>query len=113
MTKDLFYDWFVELFIPNCGKERPVILLLDNHDSHLSTKVIDAAKANQVEACVNSSSTPNACMHNMQGIELFVLALHHFALSLQFALITFNHYILFVGDCVYISLSIYRHIFDV
>ena len=48
MDKELFYEWFVKLFIPNCGKQRPVALLMDNHDSHLSTKVIDAARENEV-----------------------------------------------------------------
>ena len=50
MDKHLFHQWFVSvsIFIPNCGKERPVMLLLDNHDSHLSSKVIEEAKANEV-----------------------------------------------------------------
>ena len=48
MDKYLFHQWFSKIFIPNCGRERPVVLLLDNHDSHLSTQVIDEAKANEV-----------------------------------------------------------------
>ena len=51
MDKELFQDWFEKVFLPNCGRERPVILLLDNHDSHLSSKVIDLAREKQV--CMN------------------------------------------------------------
>ena len=32
----------------HCGSERPVALLLDNHDSHYSLKVIEMARENQV-----------------------------------------------------------------
>ena len=48
MDKELFLEWFQKLFLPNCGRERPVMLLLDNHDSHLSSTVIDIARENEV-----------------------------------------------------------------
>ena len=48
MDKDLFKSWFKDLFLPNCGRERPIILLLDNHDSHYSYDVLQMAKENEV-----------------------------------------------------------------
>ena len=51
MDKKLFHEWFEKLFLPNCGQERSVLLLLDNHDSHLSSKVNDLAREKQV--CIN------------------------------------------------------------
>ena len=48
MEKDLFRDWFIKIFIPNCGRSRPILLLLDNHDSHYSYEVLKLAKENEV-----------------------------------------------------------------
>ena len=51
MDKHLFTEWFKRIFLRNCGSERPVLLLLDNHDSHLSYEVLDLAMKNQVKNC--------------------------------------------------------------
>ena len=48
VDRELFEVWFQKLFMMNCGAERPVVLLLDNHDSHYSLKVIEMARANEV-----------------------------------------------------------------
>ena len=48
MDRQLFELWFEKVFLKNCGTKRPVILLLDNHDSHYSLKVIEMAIENQV-----------------------------------------------------------------
>ncbi len=49
ITSELFYKWFNEVFLSNCGNKRPCLLILDNHTSHLSPKVIDAARENGVD----------------------------------------------------------------
>jgi hypothetical protein len=48
MDGELFTSWFKNLFLPNCGKQRPVLLVMDIHDSHISIDVIELARANQV-----------------------------------------------------------------
>jgi hypothetical protein len=40
MDSDLFFKWFRDTFIPHCGSARPVLLLFDNHESHISIEVI-------------------------------------------------------------------------
>ncbi|KAH3864822.1 hypothetical protein DPMN_027850 [Dreissena polymorpha] len=35
-------------FLPHCGRSRPVVLIMDNHDADISLPVIDAARANNV-----------------------------------------------------------------
>ena len=37
---NLFFKWFRDTFIPHCGSARPVLLLFDNHESHISIEVI-------------------------------------------------------------------------
>lgn len=44
---ELFVTYFHNLFISNFGQERPVPLLMDNLDSHMSLLVVDLARANQ------------------------------------------------------------------
>ena len=50
MDKQLFKQWFEKFFLKACGPERPVLLLLDNHDSHLSY-VLDMTMRNEVVIC--------------------------------------------------------------
>ena len=51
VDRELFEVWFEKVFMVHCGSERPVALLLDNHDSHYSLKVIEMARENQVWQC--------------------------------------------------------------
>jgi hypothetical protein len=48
MTKPLFEQWFRLVFIPNVGEDRPVLLLMDNDGSHISTAVFNLATEHQV-----------------------------------------------------------------
>ena len=41
--------WFEKSFLPNIGKERPQILILDGHDSHNFIELISSAIENQIE----------------------------------------------------------------
>ncbi|CAC5426583.1 unnamed protein product [Mytilus coruscus] len=49
ITRGLFEDWFSRTYLPNIGMRRPNLLVLDNHSSHLSLKVIDMAIENDIE----------------------------------------------------------------
>ena len=49
ISRELFVQW-LKHFIHHTreSKERPVLLLMDNHDSHISIEAIDIAKGNGV-----------------------------------------------------------------
>jgi hypothetical protein len=49
MNSDLFFKWFRDTFIPHCGSAHPVLLVLHNHESHISIEVIQLARANRIE----------------------------------------------------------------
>jgi hypothetical protein len=49
MNSDLFFKWFRDTFIPHCGSAHPVLLVLHNHESHISIEVIHLARANRIE----------------------------------------------------------------
>lgn len=48
MDGELFYKWFESVFLPNVHK-RPALLVLDNHESHLTLKLLQRAKSEKVE----------------------------------------------------------------
>ncbi|XP_052079009.1 uncharacterized protein LOC127717266 [Mytilus californianus] len=48
MDTELFENWFDKVFLPFCGTRRPVLLIFDNHDSHISIDLIEKAKANNI-----------------------------------------------------------------
>ncbi|KAJ8938961.1 hypothetical protein NQ318_019417 [Aromia moschata] len=58
---------FVRHFIKfsRCSKERSVLMLLDNHDSHLSIEALDLLKDNGVVAI----SCPPRCSHKLQPLD--------------------------------------------
>jgi len=58
-----FSHYFVKFVRPS--KERPVLLVLDNHESHLSIEALDYFKANGV--CV--LSFPPHCSHRLQPLD--------------------------------------------
>ena len=74
MDKELFKTWFCDLFLKNCGSARPVLLLLDNHESRYSYNVLKAAKDNEV--CIKthviqtSLKIPNGHQCNMLCISV-------------------------------------------
>ncbi|XP_069134293.1 uncharacterized protein [Argopecten irradians] len=49
MDAELFEKWFEQIFLKFASKERPLLLLMDNHESHLSLGVIEKARANRVD----------------------------------------------------------------
>ena len=48
MDRELFLSWFQKVFLPNCGSERPIVLVMDNHDSHYSYELMELAKSNHL-----------------------------------------------------------------
>lgn len=48
MNSELFQEWFVKMFLPHCGPERPVVLVMNSHDLCVSIPVIKAARENDV-----------------------------------------------------------------
>ena len=68
INSDIFTSWFRDCFIPNAGKSRPILVLMDNHSSHLNKEVIDVARASNVELlCLPSHST-----HLLQPLDIGV-----------------------------------------
>ena len=48
MDRELFTVWFKRIFVPNCGRKRPVVLVMDNHSSHISIPVIELARKESI-----------------------------------------------------------------
>ena len=49
INTDLFVQWFEHNFVPYIGEKRPVLLILDNHSTHVSKTFIDAACRHKVD----------------------------------------------------------------
>lgn len=49
MDSDLFRKWFAQVFLKHAPTSRPLLLVMDNHESHLSIDLLDMARDNQVE----------------------------------------------------------------
>ncbi|XP_068756525.1 uncharacterized protein [Montipora capricornis] len=48
MDTQTFYMWFANHFIPNLPPARPVVLLIDSHDSHLDPETFQLAQKNGI-----------------------------------------------------------------
>lgn len=48
MDTELFINWCKDVFITNCGTSRPVLLVIDNYDSHISMEMIRTAQENNI-----------------------------------------------------------------
>ncbi|XP_052763611.1 uncharacterized protein LOC128205737 [Mya arenaria] len=68
VNTEIFCQWFLRGFIPNCGKERPVVLLMDNHDSHISLPLIQAARANDIVLV----GLPSHTTHLLQPLDVHI-----------------------------------------
>ncbi|MES9880234.1 MAG: hypothetical protein ABW185_05060 [Sedimenticola sp.] len=81
MDGELFQSWLFKIFIPNCGRERPVVLILDNHDSHVTLPLVETAKENNVVIV----GLPGHTTHFLQPLDVKVHV--HTVLSVSYALI--------------------------
>ena len=71
MDSELFYNWLENVFVPNCGRNRPVLLIMDNLGVHMSPKAIDIARSNNIELlCLPAHST-----HLLQPLDVRVFHL--------------------------------------
>ena len=61
-----FHEW-MNHFIKHvkCSMEAPIILLLDNHESHISVEVLDTAKNNGITMI----TLPAHCSHKLQPLD--------------------------------------------
>ena len=64
----LVNEWFLKIILAHCGSARPVVLLLDNHDSHVTSEVVQTAMDNGVDLLGLSSYT--SCKLPMSGEHL-------------------------------------------
>lgn len=69
MNADAFY-LFLQHFKKYFSKERPALLLMDNHESHLSIKGLDFLKENGVVVL----TFPPHCTHRLQPLDRSVFA---------------------------------------
>ena len=65
-SMDLFMKHFIKYVCPT--KKRPVLLLLDNHSSHMSVNTLNIAKENHVHFL----SFPAHCSHRLQPLDISV-----------------------------------------
>lgn len=57
MNCDIYLEWF-EFFLKNIPLRRPVVLIQDGHTSHMSIKLIELARANDVHLlCLPAHTT--------------------------------------------------------
>ncbi|XP_060575632.1 uncharacterized protein LOC132733064 [Ruditapes philippinarum] len=72
MDTQLFQRWFADFFIPNCCWERPVVLLMDNCDAHISGEVVKTAIANDVVLV----GLPGHTTHILQPLDVKICNVH-------------------------------------
>ena len=48
IDSELFLLWMKKVFLRHCGSQRPIILFVDGHVSHITLNVIDLARENDV-----------------------------------------------------------------
>ncbi|WAQ93423.1 hypothetical protein MAR_005894, partial [Mya arenaria] len=66
----LFHQWFIKIFLANCGSVRPVLLIMDNHDAHINLHTIKAAIENDVVLL----GLPAHTTHILQPLDVKVIA---------------------------------------
>lgn len=64
MTSEIFLDWFKELL--KQVKERPLVLLLDGHRTHINLTVIKVARENNVSII----KLPSHTSHRLQPLDV-------------------------------------------
>lgn len=68
MDSELFELWFDNIFLPHCGSRRPVLLIFDNHDSHISLSLLKKAMANDVHVM----GLPPHTTHILQPLDVSI-----------------------------------------
>ena len=60
MEEELGVEWFRTVFLPNCGIQRPQLLLLDSHCSHEVVSMLELAKAERIHILALPPHTTHA-----------------------------------------------------
>ena len=69
MTENTFLDWMRSLLVPSIPNERPVLLILDGHTSHVSYEVRVLA----VEHDIHLLKLPPHITHGLQPLDIGVI----------------------------------------
>ena len=73
IDKELFSVWFEKVFLKHCGRSRPVVLLMDNHDSHYSLDLLEKAKKIRwISAIAIGPNNINAYIHNITYMDIII-----------------------------------------
>lgn len=83
IDSELFMVWMKKIFLQYCGSQRPVLLFVDGHASHITIDVIDLARENKIILfCL-----PPHTMHALQPLDVSVFKSlkSHFSKALSFA----------------------------
>ena len=65
ITKSLFTQWFKWFVDYTKNVSKPILLIMDNHTSHISIEVIEVAKQNQILLLL----LPPSCTHALQPLD--------------------------------------------
>lgn len=65
MNDEIGERWFEDVFLMECGKERPQLLILDGHSSHESLSIIELAIQNNIHIL----SLPPHTTHALQPLD--------------------------------------------
>lgn len=92
MDQELFAEWFERIFLAGTPRTKCQLLLLDNHASHISVKVLDMAR----QANITFLALPSKTTHLLQPLDKTVfssLAAQHQAVSAAARLLRPEHII--------------------
>lgn len=68
VDSELFLQWFKKIFLKYAVPERPLLLLVDGHKSHITLDLIDSARSNNITIfCL-----PPHCTHALQPLDVAV-----------------------------------------
>ncbi|XP_033749226.1 tigger transposable element-derived protein 1-like [Pecten maximus] len=71
INNTIFSAWFNNQFVRQCGRARPVLVIMDNHSSHITKQVVDTARENNIHLlCLPAHST-----HLLQPLDVGVFHL--------------------------------------
>jgi hypothetical protein len=48
INSEIFLSWFINCFSKQCCRTRPILVIMDNHVTHLDKKLIDFAQKDQI-----------------------------------------------------------------
>lgn len=59
----IFREWFNRIFIPHCGWQQPVQLIMDNNDGHVCLDIMETALENDIELlCLHTPLKSNSLL---------------------------------------------------